>query len=52
MNPADYTTLSSLLLETFGHAKLVFGLEGGYEPGDTAQAIKATIEPLLASPQQ
>lgn len=47
MQPSDYTVLAGLLKDTFGSGKLVFGLEGGYQPGDTAQAILCTLKPFL-----
>lgn len=47
MSPSDYAQLSSMLSEAVGPSRIIFGLEGGYEPVDTAQAIAATLRPFL-----
>lgn len=47
LGPSDYKLLSQKLKDTFGANRLMFGLEGGYEPERVAQGIEETLRPFL-----
>lgn len=49
LGPQDFTILSTRLKDTFGDDKLIFGLEGGYDPERVAEAIVATLSPFFPS---
>jgi acetoin utilization deacetylase AcuC-like enzyme len=49
LGPVDFTTISQKLKEAFGSDKIMFGLEGGYDPEGVAEAVKATVAPFLPS---
>jgi len=47
LGPSDFTAIAQRLKEAFGADKIMFGLEGGYEPELVAEAVKATLAPFL-----
>lgn len=47
LGPRDFEAVGERLLQAFGREKIIFGLEGGYEPENVAAAIVATLKPFL-----
>lgn len=47
LGPQDFTAVGDRLLRAFGREKIVFGLEGGYDPDNVAVAIVSTLKPFL-----
>lgn len=47
LGPMDFEAVGERLLKAFGRDKIMFGLEGGYEPENVAAAIVATLKPFL-----
>lgn len=47
LGPRDFEAVGERLLRAFGRGKIMFGLEGGYEPENVAAAIVATLKPFL-----
>ncbi len=47
LGPGDFKTIVERLKDVFGAEKLMFGLEGGYEPEAVAAAIASTLKPFL-----
>lgn len=47
LGPRDFEAVGERLLRAFGRDKIMFGLEGGYEPENVAAAIVATLKPFL-----
>ena len=47
LGPRDFEAVGERLLKAFGRDKIIFGLEGGYEPENVAAAIVATLRPFL-----
>jgi acetoin utilization deacetylase AcuC-like enzyme len=47
LGPRDFEAVGERLLRAFGREKIMFGLEGGYEPENVAAAIVATLKPFL-----
>eukprot|EP00871_Galdieria_phlegrea_P004668 jgi/Galph1/5201/GphlegSOOS_G3844.1 len=45
--PEDYYEMTKILMESFGHQNMVFGLEGGYHLETTAMAIEKTLEAMV-----
>lgn len=48
LGPHDFTPIVEKLKEAFG-GKIMFGLEGGYDPDMVAAAVQATLAPFLPS---
>lgn len=47
LGPSDFTAIAQRLKAAFGADKIMFGLEGGYEPELITEAVKATLAPFL-----
>lgn len=47
LSPSDFTAIAQRLKAAFGTDKLMFGLEGGYDPELITAAVKATLAPFL-----
>lgn len=47
LGPRDFEVVGERLLKAFGREKIMFGLEGGYEPENVAAAIVATLKSFL-----
>jgi acetoin utilization deacetylase AcuC-like enzyme len=47
LGPRDFEAVGERLLRALGREKIMFGLEGGYEPENVAAAIVATLKPFL-----
>lgn len=49
LGPSDFTAIVQKLKEAFGADRIMFGLEGGYDPELVTEAVKATLAPFLPS---
>lgn len=47
LGPSDFTAIAQRLKAAFGPDKIMFGLEGGYDPALITEAVKATLAPFL-----
>ena len=47
LGPSDFIDIAQRLKAAFGPEKIMFGLEGGYDPELITAAIKATLAPFL-----
>ncbi|GJQ10924.1 hypothetical protein GpartN1_g2715.t1 [Galdieria partita] len=45
--PEDYFEMTRAVMSSFGHERIVFGLEGGYHLEETARAIEKTLQGIL-----
>ncbi|GJD10126.1 Uncharacterized protein Gasu2_43360 [Galdieria sulphuraria] len=45
--PDDYFEMTRIVMSSFGHERIVFGLEGGYHLEETAKAIEKTLHGIL-----
>jgi acetoin utilization deacetylase AcuC-like enzyme len=43
----DYYEMTRAVMSSFGHKRIVFGLEGGYHVEETAKAIEKTLQGIL-----